>query len=68
MFNRSVSVSLEKTADISCHYHWLPREMTSEEGAQKLHTDDASLGQVLGSVFDWLKQIFNRSEALPRSW
>ena len=35
--------------------------MTSEEGAQKFHTDDASLGQQLGSVFDWLKQIFNHA-------
>ena len=35
--------------------------MTSEEGAQKFHTDDASLGQELGSVFDWLKQIFNHA-------
>ena len=31
--------------------------MTSEEGAQKFHTDDASLGQELGSV----KQIFNHA-------
>ena len=35
--------------------------MTSEEGAQKFHTDDASLGQQLGSVFDWLKKIFNHA-------
>ena len=35
--------SPEKTADISRHQHWFPREMTSERQAQKFHTDDATL-------------------------
>ena len=33
----------EKTADILRRYHWFPREMKSEEQAQKFHTDDVSL-------------------------
>ena len=32
--------SLMKTADISRHYHWFPREMTYEKRLQKFHTDD----------------------------
>ena len=47
--------SNEKTADISGRYHWFPREMKSEEGAQKFHTDDVSLsrsGQYGISVVD----------------
>ena len=36
--------SLEKkTADVWRHYHWFPRQMTSEKRAQKFHTDDATL-------------------------
>ena len=33
----------EKTADTWRGHHWFPREMTSEEWAQKFHSDDASL-------------------------
>ena len=29
-----------ETGDISQRYHWFPHEMTSEERAQKFHTDD----------------------------
>ena len=32
----------EKTAVIWRRYHWFPHQMTSEERAQKFHTDDAS--------------------------
>ena len=35
----------DKTADISRRYHWFPREMKSEEGAQKFHTVDLSLSR-----------------------
>ena len=38
----------------------------SEKRAQKIHTDDVSLGDLV-SVSDWLKQIFSQSEVLPRS-
>ena len=39
--------------------------MTSEKrAAEKFHTGDHS---DLRSAYDWLKQIFNQSEALPRS-
>ena len=34
---------LEKTAAIWQSLHWFSRQMTSEERAQKFHTDDASL-------------------------
>ena len=34
-------------------YHWFPREMISEERAQKFHTDNSHYPD-LGSVFDWL--------------
>ena len=33
----------EKTAEILRRYHWFPREITSEERAEKFHTDDATL-------------------------
>ena len=46
----------KKTADISRHHHWFPREITSWKRAQEFHTDDASLPD-LGSASDWLKQI-----------
>ena len=36
--------------------------MTIEEVAQKFHTDDVL---PLRSASDWMKQIFNQSEALP---
>ena len=36
-------LSLEKRADISPRQHWFSREMTSQERAQKFHTDDMSL-------------------------
>ena len=29
-----------ETGDISRRHDWFPREMTSEERAQKFHTDD----------------------------
>ena len=32
-----------KTANTSQRRHWFPREMTTEKGSQKFHTDDASL-------------------------
>ena len=32
-----------KRADTSQRRHWFPREMTTEKGVQKFHTDDASL-------------------------
>ena len=35
----------EETADISRRHHWFPREMTSEERAQKFYTDDVSLSR-----------------------
>ena len=58
---------LEETADISRRQNsvWFPRETTSEERAQKYYSDEASLSQ--GSASDCIKQIFNQSEALPRS-
>ena len=37
--------------------------MTSEKQTLKFHTGDAS---DLGSVSEWMKQIFNQSEALAR--
>ena len=36
-------MKLEKTNQISRRHFWFPREMTSEERAQKFHTDDVSL-------------------------
>ena len=45
----------EKTADIPRRQHWFPREITSEERAQKFHTDDASLPRS-----DWLEICFNQ--------
>ena len=43
-FNCRKTPSLaQKIADISRHQRLLPREMTSEKRAQKLHTDDVSL-------------------------
>ena len=33
----------DKTADISRRHQQFPREMTSENRAQKFHTDDMSL-------------------------
>ena len=33
----------ENKADISRHYHWFLLEMTSEERAQKFHTDEVQL-------------------------
>ena len=39
----SMIVDSLKTADISRRQHCFPREMTSEERAQKFHTDDESL-------------------------
>ena len=47
--------SPDKMADISRRYHWFPREMKSEEEAQKFYTDDVSLsrsGQYGISVVD----------------
>ena len=38
--------------------------MTSEKQAQKFHTDDASLYPDLGSVSDWLKQIFHAARPI----
>ena len=36
--------------------HWFARGLTSEERAQKFHTDDESLPTAdLGSASDWLK-------------
>ena len=32
-----------KRTDTSQRRNWFPREMTTEKGAQKFHTDDASL-------------------------
>ena len=37
----------EKTVDILRRHHWFPYKMTSEEGAQKFHTDDMSLPRTL---------------------
>ena len=37
--------------------------MITEEVAQKFHTDDVFIP--LRSASDWMKQIFNQSEALP---
>ena len=45
----------EKTGDIPRRQHWFPREITSEERAQKFHTDDASLPRS-----DWLEICFNQ--------
>ena len=42
--------SPDKTADISRRYHWFPREMKAEEGAQKFHTDDVSLSMQIWTV------------------
>ena len=33
----------KKTAGIWRRYNWFPRQIKSEKGAQKFHTDDASL-------------------------
>ena len=46
----------EKTADIWRRFHWFPRQMTSENRAQKFHTYEASLPD-LGSTSDWLNLI-----------
>ena len=35
----------KKTADILRRYHWFFREMTSEERAQKSHTDEVLLSR-----------------------
>ena len=42
--------------------YWFHCEMITEEVAQKFHTDDVL---PLRSASDWMKQIFNQSEALP---
>ena len=42
--------------------YWFHCEMTTEEAAQKFHTDDVL---PLRSASDWMKQICNQSEALP---
>ena len=47
-----LQVSLKKTADSWRCHHWFPGEMTSENRAQKFHTDDASLSRS-GQCF-WL--------------
>ena len=45
----------EKTGDIPRRQHWFPREITSEERAQKFHSHDASLPRS-----DWLEICFNQ--------
>ena len=45
----------EKTGDIPRRQHLFLREITSEERAQKFHTDDASLPRS-----DWLEICFNQ--------
>ena len=42
-FRESITSWPEKSADLSRPHHWFPREMTSENPAQKFHSDDASL-------------------------
>ena len=44
----------KKTAEILRRYHWLPRETSCEERAEKFHTDDATLPRFSS---DWLEQI-----------
>ena len=44
----------EKTAEILRRYHWFPREITSEERAEKFLTDDSTLPRFSS---EWLKQI-----------
>ena len=43
-------------ASSSGRHHWSPREMTSEQRLQKLHTIDVHYPD-LGNAPDWLKQI-----------
>ena len=56
----------EKTADISLHHHWFPREMTSEKQAQEFHTDVTT--QIWGTASDWLKSCFIQLKTLPDIW
>ena len=42
--------------------YWFHCKMTTEEAAQKFHTNDVL---PLRSASDWMKQICNQSEALP---
>ena len=55
---KALWVASTKSRDIYRRHHWFSREITSEEEAQKFHTDDASLPG-LESISDWLKQISN---------
>ena len=57
-------VKPKKTADISRRHRWFPGEVTSKKRAQKFHTDD--LLRRRSGASDWMKQIFNQSEALHR--
>ena len=54
------------TADVSRGRHLNSHKTTSEQRAQKFHTDDVHYPD-LGSASDWLKENSNQSEALPRS-
>ena len=47
-----------KTADTSQRHHWFSREMTTEERAQKFHTDEAHYPD-LGSASDWSCHVGN---------
>ena len=61
-----LSAWTEKTAYISQRHHWFPREMTFEQRLQNSIQMTRHYPHV-GGAFDWLKQIFNQSDSLPRS-
>ena len=53
----------EETADISRRHNWFPREMTSEEWAEKFHDNDVSLSGYNENYKD-LSQIYSANSAL----
>ena len=61
----SVGSRPEKTTFRDTTVHWFTRGMTSEERAQKFHTDDESLPTAdLGSASDWLKKILRAARPI----
>ena len=59
----------DKLANILHRQYWFHHEMTPEEGAQKLHTDDASPPKSVLLIVHGLRKIcINQSEVLARSW